>query len=86
MIEMVTVVYAIYGTWYHIHSHVVTQPYVGLVNSSIYSFYILPLSRVVLFIILLFTVRGVSHLTHRYLEYSKINTSTSYSSTLPETL
>ena len=32
-------VYAIYGTWYHIHSHV-TQPYVGLVDSTIYSFHV----------------------------------------------
>ena len=29
------VVYVIYGTWSHIHSHLVTQPYIGLINSSI---------------------------------------------------
>ena len=46
------VVYAIYGTCYHIHAHKVTQPYVCLDHSSIYSFYIIPLSRVVIIIIL----------------------------------
>ena len=49
---MVFVVYAIYGTWYRIHAHKVTQPYVRLVHSSIYSFYVIPLSRAALIIIL----------------------------------
>ena len=46
------VVYAIYGTWYRIHAHKVTQPYVRLVHSSIYSFYVIHLSRAELLIIL----------------------------------
>ena len=37
--------YAIYGTWYRIHAHKVTQPYVRLVHSSIYTIYVIPLSR-----------------------------------------
>ena len=31
--------YAIYGTWYRIHAHKVTQPYVCHVHSSIYTIY-----------------------------------------------
>ena len=44
--------YAIYGTWYRIHAHKVTQPYVRLVNSSIYTIYVIHSSRAELIIIL----------------------------------
>ena len=46
------VVYVIYGTWYRIHAHKVTQPYVRLVHSSIYLFYVIPLFRAALLIII----------------------------------
>ena len=46
------VVYDISGTWYRIYAHKVTQPYVRLVHSSIYSFSVIPLSRAALIIIL----------------------------------
>ena len=44
--------YAIYGTWYRIHAHKVSQPYVRHVHSSIYSFYVIHLPRAELLIIL----------------------------------
>ena len=44
--------YAIYGTWYHIHAHNVIEFYVRLVHSSIYTIYVISLSRAALIIIL----------------------------------
>ena len=44
--------YAIYGTWYSIHAHKVTQPYIHLVHISIYLFYVIHLFRAALLIIL----------------------------------
>ena len=46
------VVYIIYGTWYRIHAHKVTLPYVRLVHSSIYTIYVIHLFRAALLIIL----------------------------------
>ena len=77
--------YAIYGTWYRIHAHKVTQPYGRLVHSSIYSFYVIHLFMAALLIIL-DIVRGVSHLSHRGIEYYKICAPTSDISVLPETI
>ena len=44
--------YAIYGTWYRIHAHKVTQPYIGFIHISIYTIYVIPLSKAALLIIL----------------------------------
>ena len=44
--------YAIYGTWYRIDAHKVTKPYFRLVHTSIYTIYVVPLSRAALIIIL----------------------------------
>ena len=47
-----SVMYAIYGTWYRIHAHKVTQPYICFIHISIYTIHLLPFSRAALLIML----------------------------------
>ena len=64
------VVYAIYGTWYRIHAHKVTQPYVRLVHSSIYTIYVIYSSiQVRVNYYSRYIIRGDSHLSRRGIEY-----------------
>ena len=79
------VVYAIYGTWYCIDAHKVTKPYVRVVHSSRYSFYVIFCQSSVINYSR-YIIRGVSHLSHRGIEYYKICTPTSNISVLPKIL
>ena len=83
-----SVAYAIYGTWYHIHAHKVTQLYMGLINSTRKSFYLVLIAFAQGSVInySLFIVSDVSHLGHLLPEDSKICTPTSDISVLPETI